>query len=253
MLASGRDFDLAHAYLALFLKVSQSEHTRQLCHLLLWKSLHDFLLTFFVLFFFSSIFALYHRTPPPWKLWTTSCPGWRKVGRSYKHHLTNRYVCFHTQRAPCCDTHTYTFCILINLFWILLLCFYFNHSMNLLNERFQCWYAFLHHFPNAWSQWQHLNLKENKWEVWCLNYTVDVCLIKTTISRNWTTKCIPYFTQMFLLRCLSSFYKRDIQSSVVGSSAFQEIKNTINEHLCDLSLSHEHFCGLWDGIISYCK
>ncbi len=26
MLASGRDFDLAHAYLALFLKVSQSEH-----------------------------------------------------------------------------------------------------------------------------------------------------------------------------------------------------------------------------------
>uniref|UniRef100_A0A3P8P256 Small-subunit processome Utp21 domain-containing protein n=1 Tax=Astatotilapia calliptera TaxID=8154 RepID=A0A3P8P256_ASTCA len=43
MLASGRDFDLAHAYLALFLKVSQSEHTRQLCHLLLWKSLHDFL------------------------------------------------------------------------------------------------------------------------------------------------------------------------------------------------------------------
>lgn len=33
---------------------------------------------------------------------------------------------------------------------------------------------------------------------------------------------------MFLLRCLSSFYKRDIQSSVVGSSAFQEIKNTIN-------------------------
>uniref|UniRef100_A0A3Q4GT47 WD repeat domain 36 n=1 Tax=Neolamprologus brichardi TaxID=32507 RepID=A0A3Q4GT47_NEOBR len=30
MLASGQDFDLAHAYLALFLKVSQSEHTRQL-------------------------------------------------------------------------------------------------------------------------------------------------------------------------------------------------------------------------------
>lgn len=27
MLTSGRDFDLAHAYLALFLKVSQSEHS----------------------------------------------------------------------------------------------------------------------------------------------------------------------------------------------------------------------------------
>lgn len=27
----------------------------------------------------------------------------------------------------------------------------------------------------------------------------------------------------------------------MGSSAFQEIKNTINEHLCDLSLSHEHY------------
>lgn len=75
--------------------------------------------------------------------------------------------------------------------------------------------------------------------------------------KNYNIQKLDYkmhtFTQMFLLRCLSSFYKRDIQSSVVGSSAFQEIKNTINEHLCDLSLSHEHFCGLWDGIISYCK
>lgn len=35
MLARGRDFDLAHAYLALFLKVGQSERILQPCGLLL--------------------------------------------------------------------------------------------------------------------------------------------------------------------------------------------------------------------------
>lgn len=112
MLASGRDFDLAHAYLALFLKVSQ------------------FLLIFFtsavfyceslcpvsclpLLLFFSSISAQCHRTPLPWRRCSNSPPVLRQGGRSYRHRLTNRSACCLMLRVHCCDTHT--FCISLKL------------------------------------------------------------------------------------------------------------------------------------------
>lgn len=111
MLASGRDFDLAHAYLALFLKVSQSEQ----CRIIL--NVHKFLTSavFYcetlcqvsclpLLLFFSSISARCHRTPSPWQRCSNSPPVSRQGGRSYRHRSTNRSACCLTLRVHCCDT-----------------------------------------------------------------------------------------------------------------------------------------------------
>lgn len=101
MLSSRRDFDLAHAYLALFLKVSHSEHVFRL---LLWRSPLSFLLCHqFVLVVFSFIFAHCRRTPSPWLHCSASPPSWRLGGQSYEHRLTNHCVCCRTWRVLCCD------------------------------------------------------------------------------------------------------------------------------------------------------
>lgn len=108
MLASGRDFDLAHAYLALFLKVSQFYLFFFTSAVFYCETLPSFLFTFVVVFF-SSISARCRRTPLPWQRCSNSPPVLRQGGRSYRHHSTNHSACCLTLRVRCCDTHT--FCI----------------------------------------------------------------------------------------------------------------------------------------------
>ena len=104
MLANGRDFDLAHAYLALFLKVSSQS---ECCSLNFNSDFQYFIVKYFFFFcFYSSISVPCRRILLPWRHCSASPPIWRQVGRGYVPHLTNHFVCCRTLRVHCCDTLT---------------------------------------------------------------------------------------------------------------------------------------------------
>lgn len=116
MLSSGRDFDLAQGYLALFLKVSQSQHSKHTSpglvlvdpdlvlpgHDLVLPGLLSVFCPKSLLFFFPrTTLGSCHVTLSPWSHCSASRLVWRLCGRSFGPHSTNHYAFCHLPRAPC--------------------------------------------------------------------------------------------------------------------------------------------------------
>ena len=104
MLASGRDFDLAHGYLALFLKVGICLSSNIIISFFFFF-MYNLLYIYFFCFSFTS--GCCRWTLLPRKLCYASHLVWKKGGRSYGRRLTNRCVCSHMLRVLYCNVDSY--------------------------------------------------------------------------------------------------------------------------------------------------